>query len=150
MVSEFLRVGEWVYKLSAKGIPTTQYHATSWDRVETILKKGLQLPRSEEDVSTFMHEMPTISTADRPEDAQVYHPSGALLELRVSPSAKYLKRSSRNMRRGERLIDSVNRWVREAVEKGADGVYVEGWQSTVGNQTINSDVLEVVRVVNEP
>lgn len=145
---KYIRYAGRLYRQAAKGIPSTQYHATSWDRVDSIMRKGLLPPRGEQDVSTLVHAIPTISTADKPTDASIYHPNGALLELRVSSSAKYIKRSSRSMRRGERLIDSVNRWVREAIAKGFDGVYVEGWQSTVGNQTINPDVLGVVRIVN--
>ena len=53
------------------------------------------------------------------------------------------------MRRGESLLDSVNRWGQEVLDKGAAGFWMEGWQSTVGNQTYNPDALEVVRVVNE-
>ena len=53
------------------------------------------------------------------------------------------------MHRGESLIDAVNRWGQEAIDKGAAGFWMEGWQSTVGNQTYNPKALEVVRVVNE-
>ena len=75
------------------GIGEYQYHATSWDRLPSILKKGLQLPRSSDDVSTFMHDKPSISTANSPDDALPYHPQGALLKLRVKRGAKYWKRS---------------------------------------------------------
>jgi tRNA nucleotidyltransferase/poly(A) polymerase len=91
----------------------------------------------------------SISTTDKPGDAQIYHPSGALLEVRVKPGFKYLKRTARMMHRGESLIDAVNRWGQEAIDKGAAGFWMEGWQSTVGNQTYNPNALEVVRVINE-
>jgi hypothetical protein len=136
--------------MKAGKMPRVQYHATSWDRVPRILQKGLQLPRGKQDASTFVHDLPSISTTDKPEDAQPYHPSGALLEVRVKPGFKYLKRTNRMMRRGESLIDAVNRWGQEVIDKGAAGFWMEGWQSTVGNQTYNPNALEVVRVLNAP
>jgi DNA topoisomerase IB len=129
-------------------MPRVQYHATPWDRVPSILRKGLQLPRGSGDVSTFMHGVPSISTADKPEDASIYFPHGALLELRVKPGFKYLKRSPRKMKRGESLVQAVDRWAGEVQAKGAVGFWMEGWQSTVGNQTYDPRALEVVRVVN--
>jgi len=133
---------------SAAGMPRYQYHATSWDRVPSIIQKGIQLPRGQKDVSTFMHDTPSVSTADKPEDAQVYHPQGALLKLSVKPGSKYLKRSPRAMRRGETLLDAVNRWSKEVLAKGADGFWMDGWQSTVGNQTFNPKALVLEEVMN--
>jgi hypothetical protein len=52
------------------------------------------------------------------------------------------------MRRGESLQEAVDRWLQEVQQVGADGFMMEGWQSTVGNQTINPRALEVIRVVN--
>ena len=140
VADRYLKVGK---------MPRVQYHGTSWDRVPHILRKGLLLPRGKQDASTFVHDLPSISTTDKPEDAQFYHPRGALLEVRVKPGFKYLKRTARMMRRGESLIDAVNRWGQEAIDKGAAGFWMEGWQSTVGNQTYNPKALEVVRVMNE-
>ena len=130
------------------GMSKTQYHATSWDRVPSILRKGLQPPRGSQDIATNGHAIPTISTANDPDSARVYHPHGALLEFRVRSGAKYLKRSNRDVRRGESLQEAVDRWLQEAKDKGADGFWVEGWQSTIGNQTIEPKALEFVRVVN--
>lgn len=127
-------------------MPEIQYHATSWEKIPSIIKKGLQLPRGEKDVATFMHEIPSISTADRPDYAQVYYPKGALLKLKTK--GKYLKRSVRQMKKGETLLDSVNRWSKEVLEKGADGFWAEGMQSTVGNQTFNPNILEIIEIVN--
>ena len=145
----FLKGWEVSEKLDKKGsMARIQYHATSWDRVPSILAKGLLPPRTPRDVATNVHAIPSISTTNDPKDAQVYHPQGALLELRVKPGAKYLKRSPRDMHKGENLQESVNRWLAETQAKGADGFWIEGWQSTVGNQTLNPRALEVVRVVN--
>ena len=132
----------------SRGINRIQYHATSWDRIPSILRKGLRLPRTKRDVATFVHGIPSISTADRPEDAMIYHPGGALLKLRVKPGYKYLKRTPRMMRRGEFLVDAVDRWAKEVIAKGAAGFWVEGWQSTVGNQTYDPSALEVVCVID--
>ena len=66
----------------ARGIPATQYHGTSWERVPLIMAHGLNLPIQHEG-RTFVHEVPTISTADRIEDAALYGP--AILQLRVRP-----------------------------------------------------------------
>lgn len=132
---------------TAAVMPKTQYHATSWDRVPEILSSGLQLPNSGS-MSTHMYRIPSISTASKPQDASVYHPHGALLEVKVRPGAKYLKRSIRGMQKGENLEQSVNRWLEEVREAKADGFHVVDMQSTVGNQTINPRVLEVVQVVN--
>jgi len=128
-------------------IPKIQYHATSKDRVASIMKKGLSLPRGKRDVSTHWYGVPTISTADKAEYAQVYHPSGVLLKIQVLPGAKYLNRSIRSMKKGENLEQSVDRWIKEAKAAKADGVRVEGMQSTIGNQTINPRVLKVIGVV---
>ena len=46
------------------------------------------------------------------------------------------------------LLDTVNRLSNEARMKGYDGIHFEEWQSTVGNQTFNPNVLEVVEVLN--
>ena len=133
-----------------KGIGQYQYHATSWDRLPTILKKGLQLPRSQKDVSTFVHDIPSLSTADKLDDAIPYHPRGAWLKLKVKKGAKYWKRSLvRHRKKSDKnLLDTVNRFAREALAKGYDGIHVAEWQSSVGNQTYNPDVLEVVEVIN--
>jgi hypothetical protein len=47
------------------------------------------------------------------------------------------------MRKGENLADAVDRWVRGASEKGYDAIYVDGMQSTVGNQILNPNILTV-------
>lgn len=127
-------------------MPAIQYHTTSWNRIPSILKKGLQLPRSQKDVSTFTHNIPSISTTDDPENAQMYHPRGALLKLKTK--GKYLKRTMRQMKKDENLLDAVNRWSNEALKKGVDGFWVEGMQSLVGNQTFNPNVLEIIEIVN--
>jgi len=129
-------------------MPRIQYHSTPWVKIPSLLRKGLQLPRGPQDVSTLIHDIPSISTADSPENAKIYYPHGALLKILVNPGAKYLARSPRGMRRGEILIDSVNRWSRETLEKGADGFYMDGWQSTVGNQTLNPKVLKIIEILN--
>lgn len=130
-------------------MPKFQYHSTSWDRVPSIMRKGLKPPRSSDDVSTMMHDIPTISTTDRPEDAKLYHPRGALLELRVNSGARYIERGRDDRKSGESLLAMINRWTQEALDEGADGVWLEELQSTVGNQTINPRALDVVRIVNE-
>jgi len=133
------------------GIGEYQYHATSWDRLPSIMKKGLQLPRSSDDVSTFMHDKPSISTANSPDGLlSGYAPQGALLKLRVKRGAKYWKRSLvRHSKKSDKnLLDTVNRLSNEARIKGYDGIHFEEWQSTVGNQTFNPNVLEVVEVLN--
>lgn len=129
------------------GIAKLQYHATSWDRVPSILKSGLKLPIGHE-VATFVHGVPSISTADSPHDAKVYAPHGALLELTVRPGHKYLVRSPRQMKKGETLVQAVDRWAGEAKEKGASGFWMDGWQSTVGNQTYEPSALQLLRIVN--
>jgi len=99
-------------------------------------------------VETHRYEIPSISTVDNPEDARVYHPSGIVLILRVHPGSKYLTRSIRSMKRGENLEEAVNRWLREAQEHGATGIYVgKGLQSAVGNQTLTSEALEIVGIL---
>ena len=121
-----------------------QYHSAPVERLDSILEKGLLPPRNSSDVTTFQHsEIPTISTTDSPENASVYNPSGVLFTLSVRPNTKWMRRSTRNTRKSERLVDSVRRWVQEAQDKGYDAIHVEGMQSTVGNQILNPDVLEV-------
>ncbi len=136
------------FALTEARIPKTQYHATSWDRVPHILKHGMKLPRKgSSDARTFAHTIPSISTADRIEDARPYAPRGAVLELRVRPGFKYMASNLRG-RRGESMLDLINRLVAQAKKKGLAGVYVTAWQSTIGSQTIDPRALEVVRVVN--
>jgi len=126
-----------------------QYHATTWESVPSILKNGLRLPTGSGSVATHRYETPSISTANDPASAQVYHPHGALLKIKILPGAKYIKREfPRSSRKGENLEQSINRWLQEAQGLGADGVEVN-LQSTIGNQTINPKVLQVVEVVNE-
>lgn len=125
-----------------------QYHTTSPDRLQSIKRSGLKLPKRASDVSTHRYTTPSISTADDAQNASAYHPSGLLLTLSVKPGAKYLKRSIRMMRKGEHLEKSVNRWLKEVKEKGADGFWMEGMQSTVGNQTINPKVLIITDITD--
>lgn len=133
----------------ASTLPRTQYHSTSPDRLESILERGLQLPLRSEDVATHRYRTPTISTADEPQYASAYNPSGVLLKLRVKPGSKFIKRSIRSMRRGENLEDAVNRWIDEAAAKSYDGIYVgRGLQSTVGNQILNPSILSVIEVLD--
>jgi len=125
-------------------IPRTQYHATRPENIDLIRSRGLLLP-GEVRVETHRYEIPSISTVDNLEDARVYHPSGMVLVLRVRPGFKYLTRSIRSMKRGENLEGAVNRWLREAQERGATGIYVgKGLQSSVGNQTLIPEALEIV------
>ena len=51
------------------------------------------------------------------------------------------------MRKGENLEQAVNRWILEAVEKGASGIEVEGLQSTVGNQILDLDAIVAFRQI---
>lgn len=126
-------------------IPELQYHATSADRVEAVRGVGLRLPTQESDVATHRFRIPSISTADEPKNAAIYHPMGTVFVLRVQPWATYMRPS--RARKGESLEDTVNRWLDEAATDGFDGVYVgKGLQSTVGNQTINPKALAVVGV----
>ena len=112
-----------------------------------IRSRGLLLP-GQVRVETHRYNIPSISTADTPEDARVYYPDGVVVVLRVLKGQKYLTRSLRSMKRGENLEESVNRWLEEAAEAGATGIYVgEGLQSTVGNQTLVLDALEVVGIL---
>ena len=146
---KFLDEREALARRTAAGkMPRLQYHATSWDRVPSILRKGIQPPRGRQDVATNAHNVPSISTTDDPDNARVYHPHGALLELQVRSGAKYLVRSQRAMRRGENLQASVDRWLNECREARAAGFWIEGGQSTVGNQTIDPTALKVLRIVN--
>lgn len=129
-------------------IPTIQYHATRPENVEMVRQRGLLLP-GDVRVDTHRYEVPSISTADDPENACVYHPSGVLVSLKVRRGAKYIYRSMSSVRRGENLEEAVNRWLRDAIEQGATGIYVgPGLQSTVGNQTLDASALEVVDVVS--
>lgn len=129
------------------GIPAIQYHATKMENVELVRSRGLLLP-GQVNVQTHQYDVPSISTTDTEENARVYYPSGVVVVLKVRRGMKYLNRSMRSIKRGENLEQAVNRWLEEAVEAGADGVYVgAGLQSTVGNQTINPDALEVVDVI---
>jgi hypothetical protein len=128
-------------------MPKTQYHATRPENIDMIRSRGLLLP-GQVCVDTHRYDVPSISTADTPENARVYHPGGVVVVLRVQKWSKYLTRSLRSMRRGENLEEAVNRWLAEAEEVGATGVYVgQGLQSTVGNQTLAPDALEVVGVL---
>jgi len=128
-------------------IPRVQYHATRPENVEMVRRHGLLLP-GDVRVDTHRYEIPSISTADDPKNACAYHPSGVVVVLKVRRGAKYIARSMASVRRGENLEDAVNRWLREASEHGASGVYVgSGLQSTIGNQTLDPSVLEIVDIV---
>ncbi len=126
----------------------TQYHSTAWENVPSIERYGLRFPRSPKEVATMLHSVPTISTTDDPEDAMLYNPRGALIEVRVRSTSKYLKKSNRNIRRGESFLDAANRWAQECLDKGKHGYFAGGMQSTLGNQTVDPSALEFVRVVN--
>lgn len=129
------------------GIPKTQYHATRPENVDMIRSRGLLLP-GQVRVDTHRYEIASVSTADTPENARVYYPDGVVVVLRVRKGSKYLSRNLRSMRRSENLEEAVNRWLAEAEEAGATGIYVgQGLQSTVGNQTLIPDSLEVVGVL---
>ena len=128
------------------GIPKIQYHATKPENVQMVRERGLLLP-GQVKVQTHRYAIPSISTADSPKDARVYYPSGVLVVLRVRRGRKYLTRTMRSMRRGENLEEAVDRWLEEAEARGAAGIHVPGLQSTVGNQTIDPDALEVVEVI---
>lgn len=135
-----------IYKKVAS-MDRIQYHATSWSRVPSILREGLRLPTAPGDVSTHRYKIPSISTSPKLDDVNLY--GGAILKLRVRPGSKYLKRSfRRHWRRGETLEDVINRWLREAKNKGYDGVELDAWTSTVGHQTLQPEALEVMGVVN--
>ncbi len=123
-----------------------QYHSAPRERADSILKHGLRLPRNYNDVTTFQHsDIATVSTADEPQYATVYNPSGVLFTLAVDPSTKWLRRSTKNTQKGELLIDAVDRWLREAYAGGYDAVYVDqGLQSTVGNQFLDPSKLKVI------
>lgn len=131
-------------------MPKFQFHATALENVPSIERHGLRLPGVVE-VATHRYAIPTISTADDEENARCYHPSGALIVLRVRPGAVYLEPSSRDLRRRhESLEDTVERLIEAAWRKHADGVRMpKGYQSSVGNQTLNPDVLEVVGVMQK-
>lgn len=132
------------------GIPKTQYHATRPENVELVRKRGLLLP-AEVRVETHRYEIPSISTADTPKNACIYYPGGILVVVKVKKGAEYINRSLGSMRKGENLEQAVNRWLQEAYDQGADGVYVgEGLQSTVGNQTLDPSVLEIVEIIDCP
>lgn len=130
----------------AERISRIQWHATTHDRLPFISRDGLLFPKQPSDVRTHRFAIPSISTANSWEDAAPYAPNGVLFEVRLEPGSKYITRSIRSTRHGETLEDSVSRWLREARERGADGVFVRGLQNTVGNQTINPEALRVVRV----
>jgi len=124
-----------------------QYHATDAKNVDTIREWGILLPTSVR-VQTHRYKIPSISSADSRENACIYYPGGVVVVLRVKKRARYINRSLRNMRRGENLEDAVNRWLLEAREEGASGVYVgDGLQSTVGNQTLNPRVLKLLDII---
>lgn len=129
-------------------LPSPQYHATTKDSADLIFRSGFRLPIAAEDVATHRYLIPTISTTNHPGHARVYHPSGVVIVVEVSASAKFLRRSLRNMRRGENLEDAVNRWILEARNKGLAGVDVgEGLQSTVGNQHLYPWLLSPVDII---
>ena len=129
--------------------PRIQYHSSPTNRLESILSKGLLLPRSSRDITTFQHSpISTISTADTFDYAAAYNPHGIVFKLTVKPSSRWIKRTIRNMRRGENLIDAVSRWIKEAKTKNYDAIYIEGMQSTVGNQILNPKILTVEDYTN--
>lgn len=107
----------------------------------------MRLPKKKSDILTHAYKIPSISTADDKDDAYMYYRQ-ALFEIKILPSAIYLKKSNRDTKRGETLEQSMNRWLQEAVDKGTDGIYMLDWKATIGNQTINSKALQVVRLVN--
>ncbi len=90
---KYIRYAGRLYRQAAKGIPSTQYHATSWDRVDSIMRKGLLPPRGEQDVSTLVHAIPTISTADKPTDAR----SACIVAVTGGDDAKELVASCRQL-----------------------------------------------------
>lgn len=127
-------------------MPLVQYHATTLAAGERILKEGLKLP-PDVPVATHRFRIPTVSTTDEPHFACSYHPDGALVTFMVQGDARYLNRTIRNIRKGENLEAAVNRWLEEARDAGASGIYVgKGLQSTAGNQTLVPRALEVVNV----
>lgn len=131
---------------SAKAAPRIQYHSAPRSRLQSILEKGLQLPRSEKDVQTFQHsEIATISTSDEADYAAAYNPSGVLFTLAVSPQSKWLFRTARSQRKNENLLQAAQRWVAEAYAGGYDAVHVgEGIQSTLGNQILQPSILTII------
>ena len=120
-----------------------QYHATTPERARLILEHGLKLP-TPETARTNCHQIPSISTADSPMDAAVYAPHGVMLVFQVGPRANYIVRSSRSMRKNENLQEAVNRWLLEAASRGTAGVYMKGWQNTVGNQHLDPASLRLI------
>jgi hypothetical protein len=122
---------------------TQQYHGTTEDRLAAIEERGLDRFAA---TVTMRHSMPAVFTADKPEIAALYG-DGTVLVLKVAPRARYLTRRQRtNMRRGENLLAAVERWIREASDRGYAGVYVPDQQSGVGNITIDPSVLSVIGV----
>ena len=123
------------------------YHATTPESASEILRHGFRLPEKPEDVATHRFETPTISAANAPEHAAVYHPTtGHVLKITLHPDARILKRDLRQHgRRGENLEQTTNRLIGVAREKGHQVLDVgHGWQSTVGNQILDPSAIKSV------
>jgi hypothetical protein len=124
-----------------------QYHGTTEDRVAGIEALGLS-PLAQ--TATLRHRIPAIFTSDDIENAACYG-DGTVVVARIASGAKYLTRTmSRSVRRGERLIDAVERWLQEAVDRGYAGVHVPDQQSGIGNMTVDENALTVVKITHAP
>lgn len=120
----------------SKKMPEYQYHSTSWDRVDSILKNGLLLPKTTSDIATHAYNTRTISTADKEKFAMVYNPNGALLKLKINPKNYKDVDINSSWKPRENLEQLMNRLIEKYKSKGFDGIYVgDNYQSTVGNQT---------------
>jgi len=124
-----------------------QFHATSRDRAEKILKEGFKLARDSKDIRTHNYKIKTISLADEFQYAEPY--GDTVIKVKIIKGAKFLKRSfPSSVRQGENLENAVNRWLKTAKDKDFDGVLVgKGIQSTVGNQILNPKILIPVSII---
>lgn len=120
----------------SKKMPEYQYHSTSWDKIDSILKKGLLLPKTTSDIATHAYNTKTISTADEEKFAMVYNPNGALLKIKINPENYKDVNINSMWKSGENLEQLMNRLIDKYKSEGFSGIYVgNNYQSTVGNQS---------------
>lgn len=135
----------------ATKIPQVQYHSSPWENLDSILEKGLVVPKGKKDVTTHAYKVKTISTADNEKYAAVYNPNGALFKITLDRSKYKHVDLNKAWKKGETLEELINRLIKEYKSKGFDGIYVgQNYQSTVGNQTFENIPPDCIELVNSP
>jgi len=130
-------------------MPEYQYHSTSWDRVDSILKNGILLPKNMSDIATHAYNTKTISTADDEKFAMVYNPNGALFRIKVNPKNYKDININKSWKSGENLEQLMNRLIKKYKQEGFYGIYVgDNYQSTIGNQTFYDIPLSNIELIN--